>query len=422
MIQDRFNNNLIVNACAEVGTVYECGIVTMDEECENVQWFPYSNNSYGVIWRALRQLPDSSYTAGYAIGDPFDPNTTSSFIKRISHNGTIIDSIQIDYELYGSVSGMDTCQNGYMMMESVWEEFIITSDKYAIARRTDMLGVPIWEHYFAPTYKEAALGWTATMPNDNVAVTRSSPDTVINGDEDAYPYRKFVACLDGDTGNQLWRVFFDEEWGKEIAGIKIARNGDIIGVGTDLGEGSCWLFRISPQGQLLWEHTYDNLTYPNAAVWGGCHLYDLCETPDGGIAATGYMVKKNANNQWESDVWLLKVDANGCLTPGCTEMIIDVGVSVAEPVAPSLQGSYAVYPNPASNYIQLHADFLPPYQPVDFALYDINGRLQYQKTLPNASAPRHTDISHLLAGMYIYEFSQNRQVLGSGKLLKLPSR
>lgn len=100
---------------------------------------------------------------------------------------------------------------------------------------------------------------------------------------------------------------------------------------------------------------------------------------------------------------------------------LSVGTAVPASPLPG-QGSYTLYPNPASNYIQLHADFLPPYQPVDFALYDINGRLQYQKTLPNASAPRHTDISHLPAGMYIYEFSQNRQVLGSGKLLKLPSR
>jgi len=100
---------------------------------------------------------------------------------------------------------------------------------------------------------------------------------------------------------------------------------------------------------------------------------------------------------------------------------LSVGTAVPASPLPG-QGSYTLYPNPASNYIQLHADFLPPYQPVDFALYDINGRLQYQKTLPNASAPRHTDISHLPEGLYVYEFSQNRQVLGSGKLLKLPSR
>jgi hypothetical protein len=58
---------------------------------------------------------------------------------------------------------------------------------------------------------------------------------------------------------------------------------------------------------------------------------------------------------------------------------LSVGTAVPASPLPG-QGSYTLYPNPASNYIQLHADFLPPYQPVDFALYDINGRLQYQKT------------------------------------------
>lgn len=409
-----FNSGLSINN----------GLLQMNVMGDSLSWFIYCNGAYGILGRGLWQMPDSSYIAGYGIGDPTVPGNNYRFLKRISKEGTIIDSIQIDYELYGAVFGLDTCHNGYMMMEPAWEEFILTSPKYAVARRTDTLGVPIWEHHFTATDPEGATGWALTMPNGDVAVTWATPDTVINGDEDAFPYRKFVACLDGENGNQLWKVFFEEEWIKEIAGIKLARNGDIIGVGTDLGEGSGWLFRISPQGQLLWEHTYDNLTNPDiGGLWGGCQLYDLCETPDGGIAATGYIVKKNADNQWESDVWLLKVDANGCLTPGCNEPIIDIGVSVEEVAAPpQVTGAYAVYPNPATNNITIYYDVLPHNKPIEFAIYDAAGRLQYQKSIVDYSPRRNADISYLPEGLYFYTFSQNQQVLSSGKLLKLPSR
>lgn len=419
-IKDTYDEHIFhLNACEALSDGYHCGVLTIDQDCEEASFIPYCTGAYGVKRNSFKHVADNSFTVGYSLGDPSYPATTDKIFKKISANGAVIDSFVLDYEYYGTVIALDTCPQGYFMLESVWETFVVGSPKYAVVRRTDTQGVPIWESQLNNTHSENTGFCLVSMPNGNVAVSWASPDTVINGDEDAYPYRKYVACLDGQNGEVLWRVFFEEEYKKEIRGLRIADNGDIIGVGGYIGERSGWLFRISPQGQLLWERTYDHLN-ATSFTWGGSTLYDLAEAPDGGIVATGNIVKLNASNTMEPDVWLLKVDANGCLTPNCTEMVVDIGVGV-EPAAPPTNPTAPhglLVPNIAVHQVDAYYTLTDHSHPATLSLYDLQGRLALQQPLNSYQNQQSVGISHLPDGFYLYQFTQHGQVISSGKLLK----
>ena len=67
------------------------------------------------------------------------------------------------------------------------------------------------------------------MPNGNIAVIWSEYISQVQ----ATDYPKYVICLDGQTGEELWpRVHFYEPFKKIPETLRIAPNGDIIGVGT----------------------------------------------------------------------------------------------------------------------------------------------------------------------------------------------
>lgn len=416
LIKDAHDDNLLhLNAGESISNGYNAGIITIDTNCENASFIPYHPNAWGVTLRGFKYLNDSTYIVGHSIRD--SSNNIFRFIKKIHTNGEIIDSINIDYEPGGLVIAFDTCSNGYFMLQRIRDFNTITMERmHGIFRRTDMQGIPIWEHYLGATTQTDAGFCLVSMPDNKVAVSWASPDTIINGDESAYPYRTYVACLNGENGNLLWRVFFDQPWARELAGLRLARNGDILGVGTDLGEGSGWLFRISPEGELRWSRTYD-ITSPN--FYGGGQLFDLAEAPDGGIAATGYFVTYDAQGVLQSNVWLLKVDANGCLTPNCTEMIVDITVGV-DPVAlpTTTKNDFNLYPIPANNYVFAYYDLPYPNEPAILYLYDLQGKLVLQTNLDPNSHTQSIAIHQLAEGIYIYHVEQNKQLIYSGKLLK----
>lgn len=387
------------------------GILNLDTIGEDISWLPFCDNAYGIQWHALRQLPDSSFLATYGIGNSNDPETIKRYLVNIDKYGETIDSIKIDYELYGTVGAYDTCQNGYFMAERVWEEFAIGADVYAIIRRTDLQGIPIWETHLNKTMSDAFPS-AVTMRNGDVAVAWASDNTPIDG----WPYRKYVACLDGNTGEERWRVFFGDTSEQYIENIILASNGDIIGVGNDFDIGNAWLFRISPQGVLLWERKYN---HTSSNPYGANFLIDMCSTPDDGIAAAGVITHKNADDEWENDAWLLKVDANGCLESGCDEGFIDVSVGLSNlPPITSNAYSATVGPNPAQHQISVFYDIAPNGAPAEFKIYDLHGRLQLQQNLSPQQHRQNLEIDFLPSSVYVYELIQNNRYIATGKLFK----
>ena len=153
--------------------------------------------------------------------------------------------------------------------------------------------------------------------------------------------------------------------------------------------------KYSAQGELLWSRNY---SHPgnNLSVNSDHYLESIVSTPDGGFAAAGYLRAAPPDTGLQ-DVWVIKVDSFGCLTPGCEVSSV-----------PKIESSIAqlkIYPNPATE--EIHFDITPNLQnhrKYELKLYDMVGKLVLTQTLhPYENT---ISVSHLKAGIYNYRLNE----------------
>jgi hypothetical protein len=172
--------------------------------------------------------------------------------------------------------------------------------------------------------------------------------------------------------------------------IITAANGDIIGGGfrTPNHEGSdyAWMFRVNPQGKLLWNRYFcDSLQRP----WTYMGIYDLAETPEGNIVATGRVrdTIPGTNGDVNLNLFLLRTGADGCLNGNCSDSTQYITI-VKEPGRKGLFGTLPnlrVAPNPVST--TLHVT-LPEGSSGERRLewYSLSGRLLHTLSVEEAHA------------------------------------
>ena len=153
--------------------------------------------------------------------------------------------------------------------------------------------------------------------------------------------------------------------------------------------------KYSAQGELLWSRNY---SHPgnNLSISSEHHLESIVSTPDGGFAAAGWLSGSPPDTGLQ-DVWVIKVDSFGCLTPGCQLTSV-----------PKIESSIAqlkIYPNPATE--EVHFDITPNLQnhrKYELKLYDMVGELVLTQTLhPYENT---ISVSHLKAGIYNYRLNE----------------
>ncbi len=176
-----------------------------------------------------------------------------------------------------------------------------------------------------------------------------------------YPSMLYNIDKDGDI------VWSDTLWSKAIKGslgpqkriIKMitADNGDIIGCGSYyesyIRRKWGWIFRYSPEGNMVWEKKYEYKKYPNSKS----AFFDLKEADNGDIVCTGEL---DINEGWrgnDSYTWLLRVDSMGCFEKGCcpidTIQLITVDSIMTTDTLSDVSLDIIVKPNPTSNRINV---------------------------------------------------------------------
>lgn len=228
-----------------------------------------------------------------------------------------------------------------------------------------------------------------------------------------------------DANGQIeWQKVVDPYEYRNFTTNFIAQNGDMIGCGIgadapydtidepDLYYG--YVARIKPNGEPRWERRFferkDGGYYPL--------LYHGAELENGDLIFTGFVwdtIQTPQNPSWD-DLWLLKLDSNGCLTPGC---------DYKQYVLPALEPNqivnletFTVFPNPCTEYFTLAAILgkqlpLGMYQLV---LYDALGRKVLKQGF-NPDFLTKVAISELIPGGYTLVISLNGKEVQSLKVL-----
>ncbi len=195
---------------------------------------------------------------------------------------------------------VQTADNGYLLAATTFSFGAGNSDFWVI--KTDANGDSLWSRTYG--------GADAETLNDVVAIDDGG--FLLLGTSRTF----------GPAFDDAWLVRLDSEgdtlWTKAIGGgardnlraVCQTANGGFAMVGRsfsfgDPGQPDVWVVHTDANGDTLWTRNYNGPHYP----WSSDDGNDIVHTADGGFAIIGST--NGLPNTTNSDIWLLKTDANG---------------------------------------------------------------------------------------------------------------
>jgi Secretion system C-terminal sorting domain len=166
-----------------------------------------------------------------------------------------------------------------------------------------------------------------------------------------------------------------------------------------------WIGKVSTNGDSLWAREYVGIESVNSRH----QIIDLKETADGGFILCGESRNPDADSI-PQQAWLLKLDEYGCLVPGCY-------TATEEPAGGEPAISLAIYPNPASDYLNFYLRTPRPVREASFRIVNAEGRLMkaFQSDRPDATFI--VPVWDWVAGVYFLQYVEEGVVRASEKFI-----
>jgi hypothetical protein len=304
---------------------------------------------------------------------------------------------------YEAVYSVDTCIDGgfiicgYTMSYGVNPNNIF-GNGYLV--KTDSLGNLIWQKspggYFHDEFQfviQSADGFIYAF-----GISGFNDDSVWGGSGMNKP-----SILKVDTaGNIQWeKSFGDSLYNLTICSAEEFPNGDFVcgGFTSDSSFLShrALLLRINNQGDSLLYKTYEGLHSPVTFSF----FYDVSLDKDKGYVCTGMVVPVSPDTGTQ-DIWILKLDSNGCEIANCI-MYADVDNY-------KMEGILSLYPNPSDGIFYIHTtEAINSIQIINCIGKEIEFKFQAADQIDLSAAPE---------GIYIYRIITEQGNIFSGKLIK----
>lgn len=193
--------------------------------------------------------------------------------------------------------------------------------------------------------------------------------------------------------NTIWsHLFYDTEFPylfletAFVRNISISPDGKILAMGYNTT--NCILLCYDANGLLLWKREvalegFNALKF-NYVAWAA----------DGGILLDGYLYD-TVNGEYDSQIFLLKLDAFGCFIPGCEQTIITDTKEIS-----ITNNQFEVSPNPTNGEIKIKykGTNWNKIAKSEMRLHNSDGVLILQGTLDESVVK--FDINNLQAGVY----------------------
>jgi hypothetical protein len=160
---------------------------------------------------------------------------------------------------------------------------------------------------------------------------------------------------------------------------------------------SGWLVKTDSLGNIIWERQYTigNSTYSL--------FNDLKTTEDGGFIMCGYAMNPS------QDAWVVKVDSNGCLVPGCNNDVVEILLSEGE----YLQQNY---PNPANCNTSIPVS-VPQGKNATLFVSNLTGQYMEIISVLSNTNEIELDVSDYPAGMYLYSIEIDGKVMETRRMI-----
>ncbi len=173
-----------------------------------------------------------------------------------------------------------------------------------------------WSQYYGGTFTDIPYDVIQTEDNGYLIVGSSDSDDVdITNNKGTYDF--WVVKI-SESGTLLWEKSFGGTQIDEAYGVTPSNDGNYIIVGDtrsnnidvtlNNGAADLWMIKISPSGELIWEHSFGGSNFDV-----GRSVY---KTTDGGFLISGSSRSTDgdtSNNNGQNDAWVIKINSSGHL-------------------------------------------------------------------------------------------------------------
>ena len=219
---------------------------------------------------------------------------------------------------------------------------------------------------------------------------------------------------------EQWFVDFQFELFKNINALTLAANGDVIAVGgkdrwvDGVFNRAGWIFRISPDGHLKWEH--EILDFRRGAS-GVRYMSDLEIQDDGSIFIVGSITDTVGLGIPNTNTWVVRLDSNGlCHGDNCPEIKI-LYTSVLDEVRQDEKvQELRLYPNPTAGSFSIENS---TGDVALVSLYAMDGMMKYAWRVLDTGVDDITlDLPDLASAKYLIVAQDKKgHVLAEGRLV-----
>ncbi|MBC6994029.1 T9SS type A sorting domain-containing protein [Neolewinella lacunae] len=283
--------------------------------------------------------------------------------------------------------------------------------------KIDPTGQLVWQKNYGRTAGNQVVWPQVAVANDSTIAFAWTRDT---NDWDVQESPPVIYMLD-TLGNKRDSFTFHGNL-RTLNTLRATSNGDLLGCGvawTDIGWCG-WMFRMSSKAELIWErYIQDHRTAEEDNV--KTELFDVTEFTDGSIAGAGYIIELRPEGRNSLEAWIVKLDANGCLDPGCTSDTIHLQqpVAVQETDPANGENDFKLWPNPTRDWLNLEISLTGlPAGEYAYEVMSPAGRIILQSK--RSSEREQIDVRALPPGLYFLNLLKNGRRLGSKKFVKTP--
>lgn len=203
------------------------------------------------------------------------------------------------------------------------------------------------------------------------------------------PSIEWQKALGGTHGESANAVQQTSDGGYIVAGNSMSNDGDVTG---NHGGGDYWIVKLNPAGGIQWQKTL-----------GGSNVDDaqsIRQTTDGGYIIAGSSNSGDGDisgNHGNYDYWIVKLDSNGNMQ--WQKSLGGSSMDIAQSIQQTSEGGYIVAGSSSSN----DGDVSGNHGGGDYWIVklDINGNIQWQKSLGGSSSEQVNSVQQTFDGGYI---------------------
>ncbi len=351
-----------------------------------------------------KETQDKGYILGGAIQS--GSHTDALLIIKIDSSGNLV--FKKTYSLIGIDYVRDlieTPDKGFLLGCYSWDYYNAAYSGDPWGMKLDSLGNYEWSKKFGGPNQDGA-AHVAIDKDSNYIIAYSYAYFTQPGNAS---YNKIEVVKIDKNGSVIW----DKQYDTISAGypnmVKTLNNGDIIVIGKrDYWDGinfyfTSWILKLKPNGDSIFYRFFhkfnDSHTNDNTAN-------DFCILNDNSIIVCGDVQQ---DTMYQS-LWLVKIDSNGCLQPGCN----NVGI---EEIKYQKQESLNVYPNPAQDYFIVEYDITDKLSQAVVEINDITGHKIQDVLLNTNKGQKLINTKQFAKGIYICCLKNNGKNIGQSKVV-----